>query len=62
MAPNHVNDAKHWRDCAEEMRALSTTMNDIDAQTVMVRLADDYDRLAERAELRADGQVPPRSW
>jgi len=57
-----VNDVNHWRDRAAEMRALATTTKDIEAQAVMVRLADVYDKLADRAELRAYGEVPPGGW
>jgi len=59
MARNPVNDAKHWRDRAAEMRVLSTMMKDMETQTIMVRLADDYDKLAERAEIRSNGGVQP---
>ena len=59
---NHVNDVSHWRDRAAEMRVLATTTKDIEAQAVMVRLADVYDTLADRAELRAHGEVPPGGW
>jgi hypothetical protein len=56
MAISHVNDAKHWRDRAAEMRILSTMMQEI--ETIMVRLADDYDKLADRAEHRSNGERP----
>jgi len=46
MPASHVNDSKHWRDRAAQMRALSEMMKDIDAATIMLRLADDYDMLA----------------
>jgi hypothetical protein len=61
VALNHVNDAKHWRDRAAEMRVLATTMKEIDTQAIMTRLAEDHDKLADRAEL-ANGQVPPGGW
>jgi hypothetical protein len=48
-----LNDAKHWRDRAAEMRVLSAEMRDFEAQTLMVKLANDYDKLADRAEVRA---------
>jgi len=60
MALNHVNDVNHWRDRADEMRILSRMVKDIEAQANMARLADDYDKLAERAEQRSNGEVPPR--
>jgi hypothetical protein len=43
---------------AVAMRALSETTKEIDAQAIMLRLADDYDKLADRAEKRANGQRP----
>jgi hypothetical protein len=62
MTQNHVNDVSHWRDRAAEMLVLSTTTKDSEVQAAMVRLADVYDKLAERAELRANGEVPPAGW
>jgi hypothetical protein len=53
---SHVNDSKHWRDRATEMRALAETMKDLETKTIMLKLADDYDKLAERAEIRNAGR------
>jgi hypothetical protein len=49
-----INDAKHWRDRAAEMRALSAEMKEFKTQTSMLKLANDYDRNADRAEDRAE--------
>jgi hypothetical protein len=59
MALSSVNDPKHWRDRAAEMRAIAATMKDTETIAIMNRLADDYDKLAERAAIRSDGGVPP---
>jgi hypothetical protein len=40
------------------MRALAGTMSYIDTQVMMLRLADDYDKLADRAAKRAAGEPP----
>jgi hypothetical protein len=48
-----INDPKHWYDRAAEMRVLSETMNDIRARAMMLGLANDYDKLADRASERA---------
>jgi len=53
-----LNDAKHWRDRAAEMRVLSADMRDFEARTLMLKLANDYDKLADRAEDRAARDVP----
>jgi hypothetical protein len=53
MPASHVNDSKHWRDRAAEMRALSTMMKEGQTVAIMQRLAGDYDILADRAEARA---------
>jgi hypothetical protein len=59
MALNHVNDSKHWRDRAAQMRALAETMKDAETVKIMQRLAADYDKLADRADMRSNGGVPP---
>ncbi len=59
MPRSNVNDSKHWRDRAAEMRIWSDGMKDIDAQAMMLRLADDYDKLADRADVRANGEASP---
>jgi hypothetical protein len=48
-----INDPKHWRDRAVEMRALAEGMND------MIRLAEDYENLADRANAHSNGGVGP---
>ena len=58
MTLQGLNDAKHWRDRAAEMRVLCGEMKDFEAQTLMLKLANDYDKLADRAEDRAGRDVP----
>jgi len=64
MTLQGLNDAKHWRDRAAEMRVLSGEMKDFESRTLMLKLANDYDKLADRAEDRARRDAPgpsPRS-
>jgi hypothetical protein len=51
-------DAKHWRDRAAAMRALAADMNTVDASAMMLKLADAYDKLGDRAEVRAKRKQP----
>jgi hypothetical protein len=55
-----LNDAKHWRDRAAEMRVLAAEMQGTRTAVLMSDLADDYDKLADRAEERgqSDRQAP----
>ena len=57
MPSGNINEPKHWRDRAAEMRALAATMKDSKTIAIMHRLADDYDKLADRAAQR---QGPPK--
>jgi len=49
------NDPKHWQQRAEECRVLAVQMNDETAKQIMLRIADDYDKLATRAAARLLG-------
>jgi len=53
LAFRSVDDPKHWRDRAKEMRALLDALTDYKIKEAIIRLADDYDKLADRAEERA---------
>lgn len=57
--PKSINDPRHWTDRAAEMRAIAAKMMDNpETMAIMLRLADDYDHLADRAEerVRARGE------
>ena len=58
MTLQGINDSKHWRDRAAEMRVLSDEIKDSKAQRMMLKLANDYDKLADRAEDRAARDMP----
>ena len=53
-----IKSTRHWRDRAAEMRALANTMKEPETIAVVNRLADDYDKLADRAGVRSDGGIP----
>lgn len=52
---SHFNDPPYWRDRANELRALAGRLTEADAKTMILKCAQDYDRLAERAEERIAG-------
>jgi len=47
------DDARQWRDRAEEMRMVAEGMQSEQNKKIALRLAADYDRLAVHAERRA---------
>jgi len=62
MPASFINDPAHWRRRAEEARTIAEQMSDSPSKEAMLRIAKDYERLAERAAQRAKGaaQSAPR--
>ena len=58
MSPRETDDPQHWRNRAAQMRSLAASMAGSNAAILMNDLAADYDKIAERAEIRANGKKP----
>jgi hypothetical protein len=58
MRASYVNESNHLRERAAEMRASSKELKDNNTAAVIMRLADLYDWLADRAETRGNCAVP----
>jgi hypothetical protein len=52
MALNVKNDPEYWRNRAEEARAIAVQMTDAHTKATMLAIAQDYEKLAKRAEQR----------
>ena len=55
MGPS-INDPEHWRLRAQEMRALAEMSDDPVARISMPAVAEEYEKLAHRAEQRSGGK------
>jgi hypothetical protein len=58
MPPRETDDPQHWRDRATKMRSVAVTMANTQAGILLADLAAEYDRLAERAAIKANGKKP----
>ena len=47
------NDPKYWHQRAEEARAMAKQMSSELSKKMMLKVADDYDRLAIKAAIRS---------
>lgn len=52
------DDPDYWHARAEEMRVIADQMMEIETKARMLRIAEDYEKLAERAERRIDAAGP----
>lgn len=66
MAKIPINDPKHWRERAEEARIVADELTDADSKRRMLRIAEDCEELAKRAEKRprdaGSFDDPLRGW
>jgi hypothetical protein len=49
-----LNNVEYWRRRAEETRVHAEQVSEPEAKRMMLRIADDYDKLARRAAERRD--------
>jgi hypothetical protein len=54
-----LNDPEYWRSRAEEARAVAVQMTDPRTKAIMLSIAQDYEKLAGRAEQRAGAVKSP---
>ena len=47
-----LDDPKHWLERAEEARSIADQLSDPDSRRMMLRIAEDYERLANHARRR----------
>ena len=52
-----LHDGPHWRTRAEEFRVLAERLTDPEARASILRIAEEYDKLAKRAETRVPATI-----
>jgi hypothetical protein len=52
--PGRFDDPEHWRGRAEEARTLGEQLTDAVSRRTLLRIAEEYDLLAEHAQRRAE--------
>jgi hypothetical protein len=57
VASHLLNDPEHWLERAHEMRALAKQSTDTEAMRVMLKIAQDYESLAIRAQERISSEA-----
>jgi hypothetical protein len=58
---NHLlNDPSHWRERAKAMRVHAEQIDDPESKGMMLKIADDYESLAQRAEARMATNMSPQ--
>lgn len=60
MATLSWHNSRYWSMRAEEIRALSDDMRDTEAKAIMLRIANDYNRLAKYAHEHEQGATEGR--
>jgi len=50
MPENKLDNPEYWRFRAEEVRTIAEDMKDGEPKTIMLRIAEDYERIAKLVE------------
>ena len=58
MVGHFTNEPEHWRARAEQARILAKEMNDSESKAAVLRIAEDYERLAQWIEDWALRRLP----
>jgi hypothetical protein len=59
--PFVFNDLRHWQERAADAREIAHQMNDLHARASMLAVAEQYEKIAERALDRLKAQAISRS-
>ena len=55
-----IRDPKHWQDRAVSARSVAEQIADPESKRLMLEIADQYEKLAQRAKQRAAEPPPSR--
>jgi hypothetical protein len=58
--PSLLNNPAHWQLRAEETRVLAAQLLDPEAKATILKIADEYERLARRALMRLQEDGAPK--
>jgi hypothetical protein len=58
MAAADIDDFKHWRERAAKLRSVAQSLSDPHSRASLLAIADDYEKLAARAEERSKRKTP----
>jgi hypothetical protein len=56
--PSRIDNAKHWRECAEEALAIAAQMTHAEGKAILTAIAHGYAELARIAEARKATKLP----
>jgi hypothetical protein len=56
--PSRIDNARHWRECAEEALAIAAQMPHADGKAILTAIAHGYAELARLSEARKERKAP----